>query len=217
MKKILIIESKKGISKQIIKLLQENNYATYIINTPFKKMNNFELNSYDIVLLNIELFQEENIEILNKIVKNEIPVILILDKIIDDNIIEILRNGNNDYIVTPFKKRDLLARINLRLKQDFEETYLYKNIIINATKKIIYKDNKRIDLTLKEYELFLLLVKNVDNILSKKEILSKVWEITVELKTRTIDYHIQQLRKKLDLKEEIITINKIGYYLRKEK
>jgi len=217
MKKVLIIETKKDISKQIINLLQENNYETYIIDNQFDKINYTEVNSYDIVLLNIEFLQEESTEILDKIVKNKIPVIVLLDKIIDDNIIKILKNGNNDYIVKPFRKTDLLARINLRLKQDFYEMYQYKNIIINATEKIVYKDDKKMKLTLKEYELFLLLVKNVDNILSKKEILSKVWGITVELKTRTIDYHIQQLRKKLDLKDDIITINKIGYYIRKEK
>lgn len=217
MKKVLIIETKKDISKQIINLLQENNYETYIIDNQFHKINYTELNSYDIVLLNIDFLQEESTEILDKIVKNKIPVIVLLDKIIDDNIIKILKNGNNDYILKPFRKTDLLARINLRLKQDFYEMYQYKNIIINATEKIVYKDDKKMELTLKEYELFLLLVKNVDNILSKKEILSKVWGITVELKTRTIDYHIQQLRKKLDLKDDIITINKIGYYIRKEK
>lgn len=217
MKKILIIESKKNISKQIVDFLQENNYEIHIIYNEFEKINYTELNSYDIILLNLEVFQEKDIEILNKIVKEGIPVIVILDKVIDDNIIKILKNGNNDYIVKPFKKTDLLTRINLRLKQDFYEMYQYKNIIIDATKKIVYKDNKKVGLRLKEYQLFLLLIKNVDNILSKREILSKVWGITVELKTRTIDYHIQQLRKKLDLKNDIITISKIGYYLRKEK
>lgn len=217
MKKVLVIESKKDISKQIVDFLQEINYEIYIIDNQFDKINYTELNSYDIILLNLEMFQEKNIEILNKIVKERIPVIVILDKIIDDNIIEILRNGNNDYIVKPFRKMDLLARINMRSKQDFNEIYRYKDIIINTTKKIVYKGNKRVDLTLKEYELFLLLVKNLDNILSKKEILFKVWGITVEVKTRTVDYHMQQLRKKLDLKKDIITINKIGYYLSKEK
>lgn len=217
MKKNLIIESKKNISKQIVDFLQENNYEIHIIYNEFEKINYTELNSYDIILLNLEVFQEKDIEILNKIVKEGIPVIVILDKVIDDNIIKILKNGNNDYIVKPFKKTDLLTRINLRLKQDFYEMYQYKNIIIDATKKIVYKDNKKVGLRLKEYQLFLLLIKNVDNILSKREILSKVWGINVELKTRTIDYHIQQLRKKLDLKNDIITISKIGYYLRKEK
>ena len=204
MKKILIIESKKNISKQIVDFLQENNYEIHIIYNEFEKINYTELNSYDIILLNLEVFQEKDIEILNKIVKEGIPVIVILDKVIDDNIIKILKNGNNDYIVKPFKKTDLLTRINLRLRQDFYEMYQYK-------------DNKKVGLRLKEYQLFLLLIKNVDNILSKREILSKVWGINVELKTRTIDYHIQQLRKKLDLKNDIITISKIGYYLRKEK
>ena len=140
-----------------------------------------------------------------------------MDRIINEGIVKILKDGNNDYIIKPFKKVDLLARIHLRLKDNDNEIYQYRDITINTNQKIVYKNNKRIDLTLKEYELFLLFVKNLDIILPRKEILSRVWGINVELQTRTIDYHIQQLRRKLGLKDNIVTINKIGYYLKGEK
>ena len=205
------------MSKRIVDMLQEEKYETYVIVNKIDNMNHIQLKSFDIILLNIELLQKEDIRILKKIVENQIPVIVLLDRIINEDIVKILKDGNNDYIIKPFKKVDLLARIHLRLKDNDNEIYQYRDIIINTNQKIVYKNNKRIDLTLKEYELFLLFVKNLDIILPRKEILSRVWGIHVELQTKTIDYHIQQLRRKLGLKDNIVTINKIGYYLRGEK
>ncbi len=217
MKKVLIIESKKDMSKRIVDMLQEEKYETYVIVNKIDNMNHIQFKAFDIILLNVELLQKEDIRILKKIVENQIPVIVLLDRIINEGIVKILKDGNNDYIIKPFKKVDLLARIHLRLKDNDNEIYQYRDITINTNQKIVYKNNKRIDLTLKEYELFLLFVKNLDIILPRKEILSRVWGINVELQTRTIDYHIQQLRRKLGLKDNIVTINKIGYYLKGEK
>ena len=217
MKKVLVIESKKDMSKRIVDMLQEEKYETYVIVNKIDNMNHIQFKAFDIILLNVELLQKEDIRILKKIVENQIPVIVLLDRIINEGIVKILKDGNNDYIIKPFKKVDLLARIHLRLKDNDNEIYQYRDITINTNQKIVYKNNKRIDLTLKEYELFLLFVKNLDIILPRKEILSRVWGINVELQTRTIDYHIQQLRRKLGLKDNIVTINKIGYYLKGEK
>ena len=217
MKKVLIIESKKDMSKRIVDMLQEEKYETYVIDNKIDNMNHIQVKAFDIILLNVELLQKEDIRILKKIVENQIPVIVLLDRIINEGIVKILKDGNNDYIIKPFKKVDLLARIHLTLKHNGNEIYQYRDITINTNQKIVYKNNKRIDLTLKEYELFLLFVKNLDIILPRKEILSRVWGINVELQTRTIDYHIQQLRRKLGLKDNIVTINKIGYYLKGEK
>lgn len=78
------------------------------------------------------------------------------------------------------------------------------------------KKVRKFGLAPKEYELLLLLLKNIGIALSRDTILDKVWGIEEEIETRTVDYHIQQIRKKLDLKNEIKTINKVGYRLEKE-
>lgn len=80
----------------------------------------------------------------------------------------------------------------------------------------MYYKNKKISLAPKEYELLILLLENINKALTRNEILDKIWGITAQIETRTVDYHIQQLRKKLNLKEDIVTVNKIGYRLEKE-
>ena len=109
-----------------------------------------------------------------------------------------------------------LARIELRVKKKDENSqYNYKDIVVNIKERTILKNNIQIILTPKEYDLFILLLENIGVALSRDTILSKVWGIDTDIETRTVDYHIQQLRKKLELKDEISTINKVGYRLKK--
>ena len=75
MKKVLIIESKKDMSKRIVDMLQEEKYETYVIVNKIDNMNHIQLKAFDIILLNVELLQKEDIRILKKIVENQIPVI----------------------------------------------------------------------------------------------------------------------------------------------
>ena len=95
-----------------------------------------------------------------------------------------------------------------------EKEYNFKNIKIKEEARTVYKNEETVYLAPKEYELFILLVKNKNRVLTRDEILNKVWDINAQIETRTVDYHIQQLRKKLDLKENIVTVNKIGYILK---
>ena len=130
------------------------------------------------------------------------------------SIVKGLKNGGQDYMTKPFEPLELLARIELRLDKKKEESY--KQICIHKKERLVYLQGKPVELTPKEYELLVLLVENVDKALTRDEILDKVWNINAEIETRTVDYHIQQLRRKLDLKEDIITVNKVGYRLRGE-
>lgn len=115
----------------------------------------------------------------------------------------------------PFEPLELLARVELRLKSQ-PENFKYKNITVNNNKREVYKDKELINLSPKEYDLLLLFLKNIDKVLSRDELLNKVWGIYTEIETRTIDFHIGELRKKLNLKTDLITINRVGYRLKGE-
>ena len=110
----------------------------------------------------------------------------------------------------------LLARIELRIGKNNIETYKYKDIIVNTKERLVYKNNNQIALSPKEYDLLVLLLKNVGVALSRDIILNEIWNIDEDIETRTVDYHIGQLRTKLDLKDEIKAISKIGYRIEKE-
>ena len=154
----------------------------------------------------------DGFQIVEQMENKDIPIIFLSAKNDVSTIVKGLKSGGKDYITKPFEPLELLARIELRMENKKE--YNFKNIKINENERTVYKNEEIVYLAPKEYELFILLIKNQNRVLTRDEILNKVWDINAQIETRTVDYHIQQLRKKLDLKENIVTINKIGYILK---
>ena len=215
--KILIVEDDKNIAtliKDTLKLANYNADNCYDGETAIKQI---EEKEYDIIILDIMLPELDGFEIMEKIKHKNIPVIFVSAKEDIESVIKGLKMGAQDYIRKPFEPMELLARIENILKRldKQEKEYQYKNIKIDISKRSVRKGEEEIALTLKEFQLLELLIKNVNIALSREEILNRVWGISAEIETRTVDYHIQQLRKKLSLKEEIVTVNKIGYRLEK--
>ena len=222
MKKILVVEDEINISKLICETLTLGEYAYDTAFDGEKAVEKVFKEEYDLILLDIMLPKLDGFTVMEKIKQKNIPIIFLSAKSDVSSKLEGLKNGGQDYITKPFEPLELLARIKLRMGKDEnkekmqKENYRYKDIIINEEEKIVYKDENKIALTPKEYDLLTLLVKNVGTALSRDDILNKIWNIDNDIETRTVDYHIGQLRMKLDLKEEIKTVNKIGYRLEKE-
>ena len=213
MQKILIVEDEKNISKLIQDTVSLANYefdCSFDGEDALKKINE---NTYDLILLDIMLPKLDGFQIVEQMENKNVPIIFLSAKNDVSTIVKGLKSGGKDYITKPFEPLELLARIELRMESKREKQYNFKNIKINENTRTVYK-NEIIYLAPKEYELFILLIKNQNRVLTRDEILNKVWDINAQIETRTVDYHIQQLRKKLDLKENIVTINKIGYILK---
>ncbi|MCI8345467.1 MAG: response regulator transcription factor [Clostridia bacterium] len=214
MSKILIVEDEKNISKLIQDTVSLANYefdCSFDGEDALKKINE---NTYDLILLDIMLPKLDGFQIVEQMENKDIPIIFLSAKNDVSTIVKGLKSGGKDYITKPFEPLELLARIELRMESKREKEYNFKNIKINENTRTVYKNEQIIYLAPKEYELFILLIKNQNRVLTRDEILNKVWDINAQIETRTVDYHIQQLRKKLDLKENIVTVNKIGYILK---
>ena len=177
MKKILVVEDEKNISKLIKDTLSLGKYEVECAFDGQEAVEKAKKEKFDLIILD-------------------------------------LNAGADDYITKPFEPLELLARVELRISNK-KNVFEYKDIVVNDEEKTVYKNGIQINLTPKEYELFLLLLSNIGVALSRETILDKVWGIDTDIETRTIDYHIQQLRKKLELKSEISTVNKIGYRIEK--
>ncbi len=214
MNKILIVEDEKNISKLIEDTLALANYETECSFDGEDALNKIKNNKYDLILLDIMLPKLDGFKIVEQIENINTPIIFLSAKNDIGTIIKGLKSGI-DYMTKPFEPLELLARVELRMNKQ-HKTYHYKNIRVDNTKREVYKDNELINLAPKEYELFLLFLNHLDEVLSREQLLNEVWGIYAEIETRTIDYHIGELRKKLNLKEEIITINRIGYRLKGE-
>ena len=143
------------------------------------------------------------------------PVIFITAKAQIKDKIKGLKEGADDYITKPFVMEELLARVEavLRRYNKLSENICIDNIIINSIARTVKKDNEKVDLTPKEFDLLMLLVQNKNTALYREIIFEKVWGEELEFETRTLDLHIQRLRKKLNWKDKIKTVYRIGYML----
>ncbi len=216
MKRILIVEDEKNISKLISDTLSLGKYETECAFDGEEALEKIQKQNFNLIILDIMLPKLDGFEVMKKVKLKDIPIIFLSAKNDVSSIVKGLSEGGQDYMTKPFEPLELLARVELRINGEKQNMlYEYKDIIVNNEERLIYKNNEQITLTPKEYDLFLLLLDNIGVALSRDTILNKVWGIDKDVETRTVDYHIQQLRKKLDLKSEISTVNKIGYRIEK--
>ncbi|MCC5909052.1 MAG: response regulator transcription factor [Clostridiaceae bacterium] len=168
----------------------------------------------DLVLLDIMLPKQDGYELLPKILKKNIPTIMLTakDKLKDK--VKGLDMGADDYVTKPFEAMELLARIKSVLRRAATEKtkVLFDDLEICLEQWKVLKDGKEVDLTYKEFDLLRLLVQNKGNAMSRERLLELVWDYEFEGNTRTVDMHIQRLRNKLGT-DKIKTIYKVGYRL----
>lgn len=172
----------------------------------------------DLILLDVMLEKVSGFDILKELKNNnkynKIPVIMVSAKGDEISKVNGLNLGADDYIAKPFGLLELIARINANLrKMDFnsDKKQEYKDIVIDEKKREVTVKNEMIVLTLKEYELLLYFVKNHDCVLKKEQIFNDVWGEDI-IESRTLDIHINLLRKKINNSEtKITTIRGVGY------
>jgi DNA-binding response OmpR family regulator len=144
-----------------------------------------------------------------------IPVIFITAKASLDDRIKGLTSGAEDYLVKPFEIAELLARIHIVLRRynKTENQLIFKDIEVDVENRLLTKAGNEVKLTPKEFDLFVLLLRNINMTLFKDRIFESIWETEWQPESRTVDLHIQRLRKKLGLKDELKTIYNTGYRL----
>ncbi len=156
---------------------------------------------------------------MRKRTNTESPVIFITAKQELTDKVRGLRLGAEDYIVKPFEAMELLARIEviLRRVKRTECVYRYGSILVNVEEHTCKCGEQEVYLTPKEFEVLVFFIQHKDVAISRDRLLAAVWGFEYEGESRTIDIHIQQLRKKLNLKDKLVTIPKLGYRLESAK
>lgn len=214
-KKILIVEDEEPISDLIKIHLEMAGYECEQVYDGDKVLDVIKTSCWDLILLDVMLPNRDGFEIITELNKTDIPVMFITAKNSTMDRVKGLRAGAEDYIVKPFEALELLARIEVIFrrfdKNDYE--FNFKDIKISLRDRMVVKNSDKIELTLKEFELLVLLIKNKNMALSREQILKNIWGYEYFGDTRTVDTHIQRLRKKLNLTKNIKTVFKIGYRL----
>lgn len=213
--RILIVEDERPISDLIKMNLEDEGYQCTCAYDGLSAANILEEQFFDLILLDIMLPHIDGYELLDYIKPLHIPVIFLTAKAALKDRVKGLNLGAEDYIVKPFEISELLARINVVLRRYHknEQILAFHNLIIDLDKHCVTQENELIDLTPKEFELLVYFVRNKDIVLHRDAIYEAVWETEYDGNTRTLELHIQRLRKKTGLEKHLKTLYKSGYRL----
>lgn len=172
-------------------------------------------NEYDLILLDVMLPEMNGFEVMENIRSCGTPVIFLtaVQDVADK--VKGLRLGAEDYIVKPFEALELLARIDVVLRRSHktQNKLNYYDISVDIEKHVITKAGKPIQFTPKEFDVFVYFLQHQDIAISRERLLSNIWGYEFEGESRTVDIHVQQVRRKIGLQNKLITIPKLGYRL----
>lgn len=213
MTKILIVEDEEAISNLIRMSLQKAGYSCEQAMDGESAADRIAEHTYDLVLLDIMLPEMNGYELLNYIKTTNMPVIFITAMGTLDDKVKGLKAGADDYITKPFEMVELLARVEsvLRRYHKSEERIEVDDVIIDIPSRTVTRQGEAVKLTLKEFELLLFLVRNRNIALYRETIYENIWQSEYIGDGRTVDLHIQRLRKKLHWEDRIHTVYKVGY------
>ena len=214
--RLLIVEDERAIAEVMMLNLKRVGYECEYAQDGEMGAAMVEKQSYDLVLLDIMLPKINGYELMEYILAQlQIPVIFITAKGSVQDRVKGLHMGADDYLVKPFAVDELTARVEnvlRRYHKSMQDIHVL-DVTIHTATRLVEKENRTIALTKKEYELLLYLVQNKNIALYRDTMYEKVWHEEEFEQTRTLDLHIQRLRKKLDWHRVIQTVYKIGYML----
>ncbi|MHB1315326.1 MAG: response regulator transcription factor [Christensenellales bacterium] len=213
--KILIVEDELPISNLILMKLTRQGFLCDCAYDGKQAADLIESNPYDLVLLDIMIPVFNGYDLMEYIRPMNIPVIFLTAKGDVQDKVKGLKLGAEDYIVKPFEMVELMARIEVVLRRFHKgkDCIRIDDVIINVEAREVTKKGKHVDLTIKEFELLVLLAQNRNIALFRETLFERVWGIEFMGETRTLDSHIQRLRRKLAWDDRIKTVYKVGYRL----
>lgn len=213
--RILIVEDDEAIANLLRMNLVKSGYECEMAEDGEKAADLLEENFYDLVILDIMLPKMNGYEVLEYAKSLEIPVIFLTAMGETAQRVRGLRMGAEDYICKPFEITEFLARVEtvLRRYKKTDARMCLLDIVIDTESRMVFQNGKQVELTLKEYELLLLFVRNKNRALYRETIYENVWGGEYPGTGRTVDLHVQRLKKKLGLEEHITAIYKVGYRL----
>ena len=213
--KILIVEDDEAIANLIkINLIAEGYKCTCAYDGK-TGADYIEKELFDLILLDIMLPEINGYELLEYVKPIGTPVIFLTAKNGVDDRIKGLKLGADDYIVKPFQIGELLARVEALLRRygKINNKITFADVEIDMVSRTVRKNGTLVNLTIKEFDLLLELIQNKNVALYREKLYEKVWGEEYLGDTRTLDSHIQRLRKKLGWDNYIKTVFRVGYRL----
>lgn len=215
MVRILIVDDEKPILNLIRISLSNAGYLCDTAGDGSEALEKIDHGKYDLILLDIMLPEIDGFELMEYIRPLEIPVIFLTAKNALTDRVKGLRMGAEDYIVKPFEIAELLARVEVVLRRyhKTEEEFYINGLYVNCSSMKVERDGKEILLTPKEFELLCMFLRTPNVALYREKIYERVWGGEMQYGSKTVDLHVQRLRKKAGLEKELQVVKKVGYRL----
>ena len=213
--KILIVDDEKPICDLIEMNLSAAGYSCVAVQDGLAAIDAVEKNTFDLVLLDIMLPGADGYDVMEYIRPFKVPVIFISAKHEVKDRVKGLKLGADDYLIKPFDVAELSARVEavLRRYNKTDKVIALGDVAIDVEARRVTKDGSPVPLTSKEFDLMLLFVENRHIALFRENLYERVWDDEYFANSRTLDLHVQRLRKKLGWEKNLVAVYKVGYRL----
>ncbi len=201
--KILVIEDEKDLADAVARGLERQAYCVDVAYDGLQALNLIEINSYDLIILDLNLPRIDGLEICRQVraADSRLGILMLTARAGQDDRVTGLDIGADDYLIKPFHFPELLARVRAILRRAGQVRKVIlrlDDLVLDPNSISAYVDNQRLILTAKEFSILEYLIKNAGRIISQEELLEHVWNEEANLFTQTIKVHINNLRNKLE-------------------
>lgn len=212
MARVLIVEDDKAINELMVRTLSVNGHQCLAAYTGGEALLMVKKETVDLILLDINLPDMDGFRVKKQL--PDIPVIYVTARDGIGDRVRGLDGGAEDYIVKPFHIQELISRVGVVLRRyKREDTFYLGQVKVDLLSSRVYLDEKEITLTKREFELLKSLIYNKNITMTRQQLLNAAWGWEYEGDERTVDVHVQRLRKKLNWENYIKTVYKTGYRL----
>ncbi|MGP9527046.1 MULTISPECIES: response regulator transcription factor [Micrococcaceae] len=222
MTRILIVEDEESLSDPLSFLLEREGFEVRIADDGLVAVTEFERHGADLVLLDLMLPGQPGTEVIRQIrLNSQVPVIMLTAKDSEIDKVVGLELGADDYVTKPYSSRELLARIRAVLRRQGEAEELISNVVtagpvrMDVERHMVSVDNTEVSMPLKEFELLEMLLRNAGRVLTRGQLIDRVWGSDYVGDTKTLDVHVKRLRSKIEpdpaTPEHLVTVRGLGY------
>ena len=218
MTQVLVVDDDLALSEMLGIVLRAEGFQAEFCEDGAKALRIFRESKPDLVLLDLMLPGIDGIEVC-KLIRNEsgVPIVMLTARGDTLDIVHGLESGADDYIVKPFKPKELIARIKARLRNEpsFIETLTLGDLIVDLAGHKVSRNNQEISLTPLEFDLLAALAKKPWQVFTREQLLTEVWNYRHPADTRLVNVHVQRLRAKIerdpDNPQIVMTVRGVGY------
>lgn len=220
--RVLVVDDDPALSEMLGIVLQADGFEPFFVADGSRALEAFRRTRPDLVLLDVMLPGKDGIEVCRAIrAESGIPIVMLTAKTDTVDVVLGLESGADDYVVKPFKAKELIARIRTRLRRLDEakpETLRLGDLVIDVAGHSVRRDDEVIDLTPLEFDLLVCLARKPWQVFSREILLQEVWGYRHPADTRLVNVHVQRLRSKIEHDPEnpelVLTVRGVGYKAR---